>query len=397
MDFGIKEVGPGRYCCNFPSQDKRELRGVMKKVQQMLKAFTKNMGMNSMKKCLFFLIVILFITSAFIQITDAHWQSSLLEKTRKSKLIILAKCIGTEPNSFFVADYKIIEVWKGDYFEKTIRIDYKKSYKKEFPPEPSPIKDEQVVLFLKDDLTLLPGLEGKLNIDDNNISLYRDAIKKFLILESLDGEEKILAIIKLIDDKNKYIKQNMLFKLHDIDKKTIAALEHNHNIRVLDSIIGVLKDPDPEVRRRAVNALRDMGDDERITRALIETFNDESADVRRDVIFALSLRNSKDATYLYYGAMEDKDPKVRRAGINAFERFVDLKAKPKILNALKDNSTIVRESALRTLCVYIRKRIIEPTDGINALVEPLLKDNDAFVRKEAKQYFFEVYSIKKLK
>lgn len=370
-----------------------------------------------MKKYLFFLIVILFITSAFIQTADAHRQSSLLEKTRKSKLIILAKCIGTEPNNFFVADYKIIEVWKGDYFEKTIRIDYKKSYKKEFPPEPSPIKDEQVVLFLKDDLTLLSGFEGKLNIGDNNVPLYMEAVKKFLKLDTLADREKVLAIIKMMDDKNSHVKENMLRELHNVDNTTyaleiadllkhkdvsvrqraISALEHTQNKQVLENVIGALKDSDSKVRREAVTVLWRMGDDKRITSSLIEAFDDESPDVRSNVIFSLSMRNNKDATYLYYKAMEDKDPLVRSAGINAFEWLNDPKATPKLLIALKDDNYKVRASAVRTLYIYIRVKVVEPKSEIVKLVEPLLNDSNGQVRKEAKQFFFEVDSIENLK
>jgi HEAT repeat protein len=372
--------------------------------------------------------VLILLAVIQLNVYPKIYHFTLLEKTRGAEIILLAKCIKIQdekyelefpkiPEEKFKANrfavYKKIEIWKGRYDKDTKTLYYKHTNEKYRPficrPAVQPVIDEQVILFIEKDFAIFAGFQGKIQIDEEKIPLYRDAIKKFLELDTLSGRKKIFSTIKMIDDNNPYLRESMLRELHEIDNTTygveIANLLKHKNVSVRQSaisaligtkkkevvplVIAALKDSDPRVRTDAVTVLWRI-DDERITPALMKSFNDESAQVRKGVIFALSRRKSKESIPLYLKALRDVDPLVRAAGVNAFEWVHEPKVIPELLDALKDENERVRSSSVRTLYVYIRCNTIKPNNEIIKSITPLLTDKDGDVRKEAAYFMATV-------
>lgn len=359
------------------------------------------------------ILVLILLTIIQLEVHGKIYHFTLSEKTRGAEVILLAKCIkiqdekyevkGLPPESGFksprFAVYKIIAIWKGQYDNDTIILDYKFTNEKYKPficnPAVHPVINEQVILFIEKDFAIFAGFQGKIQIDEEKIFLYRDAITKFLKLDSQTGRKKILSTIKMLDDNNPFLRESMLRELHKIDNTTygveianllkhrdvsvrqgaISALIGTKEKEVVPFVIASLKDSGPRVRADATTVLWRI-DDKRITAALMEAFNDESAQVRRGVIFALSRRHSEESISLYLKALKDSDPLVRASGADAFSWVHYLNSVSELVTALKDENARVRQSAVNSLRSYPSPNIIES-------VSALLADEDWSVREYA--------------
>lgn len=363
-----------------------------------------------------YLIISAFILLAMFQINAQAriYILTLLEKTRASEFIFLAKCVNISDEKYKItspklpdkkiqvprfAAYKIIEVWKGEYDKNTITLDYKFTNEKYKPIICSPsIKreiDEQVVLFIEKDMAIFHGFQGKIQVDEKSAALYRDAVKKFRQLDILTEKEKVLAIIEMVDSNNLQVRESMLRDLREVDnniygveiahllehedtwirQSAISALIGTEKKEVSPFVIKVLKDPNPGVRADAADVLKRI-DDENITAFLIEAFNDESGLVRRRVVSALSYRLAKEAIPTYLKAFKDNDPLVRVEAVYALSHIKGSKPVPKLLLALKDENARVRQAAVSSLRLYASADIINP-------VSELLVDEDWGVREYA--------------
>ncbi len=377
-------------------------------------------------------LVLLFLNIVRINVYAKIYDFTVLEKVRESELIILAKCINIKSKKYDIvhpkmpdktfkatrfATYKILEILKGKYDKDTLLLDFKLTNEKckpiicSSPLHPSPSIDEQVILFLKEDFEIFAGFQGKVSVEKEKVALYRNAINKFIKLDTLGGRKKILVTIKMIDDDNRHVRESISRELHEVDNTiygiqianllkhkeisvrqgAMSALIRTKDKRVVPLVISALKDSDPNVRRDAATVLWRI-DDERITPALIKSYDDEYPDVRRSIIFALSHRHCKEAMPLYLKAMKDEDPIVRSFGISSFEWVNNPEVVPELLNALKDENSRVRESAIRILYVYIRCHIIKPTNDIIDSVASLLDDTDSRIRDQSSFFFIELGS-----
>ncbi len=369
------------------------------------------------KKAIYLFLLLLFLP---LRVDAKIYNYTLLEKTRGAELIVLAKYGSIKDEKYELsstmfprfAEYRITEVWKGSYVEDAMLLDYKNTNDKYEPficrPAVHPIPDELVIFFLEKDLAIFAGFQGKIVIVPGKVSLYSDAIEKFLKLDEFQGREKVLLTLKMVEDGNPHVRESMLRELHNIDKTAygieIAGLLNNKDvlvrrsaIKALDGtedkrtrpfVLSALKDPDSKVREGATYVLRSL-DGEGITSSLIEAFNDYDAMVRRGVILSLSHRNSKEAMPVYLKALDDEDPLVRASGINAFEWVQQPDVIPKILNAIHDKNERVRASAIRILYVYIRIGAIAPNAKVIDSVGIFLTDKDPHVRKQAAFLFAE--------
>ncbi|HAX62181.1 MAG TPA: hypothetical protein DCX95_06500 [Elusimicrobia bacterium] len=390
-----------------------------------LRTVDNNEFLNQLMKKI---ILFVFIFQLTINVYAKEYIYTLLEMTRKSEIVVLAKCIKIKDEKYEIgtsmgklsklagnrfAIYKIIEIFKGKYDKDKLTLDYKTINEKYQPfvcrGAVNPVIDEQVLLFLEKDLVLFIGSQGKVNVKKEEVSLYKEAIKNFIELDNLSGKEKVLFTIKNIDIDNLFIRESMLREIHEIDnteygfqianllkhkevivrRNAISALENTKDKRVISLVIDALKNSDPDVRRDATTVLWRL-DDERITPVLMKSYSDEDPNVRRSIIFALSRRNCKEAIPLYLKAMSDGDPLVRSYGINSFEWVSDPSVIPEILNALKDENSDVRQSAIRVLYVYIRCGKIKPDDKTVDSVSLLLNDKDSMVRNQASFFFVEL-------
>ncbi len=339
---------------------------------------------------------------------------TVLEKTRGSNLVVLGKCIDIEDEIYSIeyqsfpgkpctgiryGRYEVLEVWKGDFTEKTIKIDYKTTNEK-YPPlggctimYPAdgklyfqPERDEIVILFIEEGNSIYIGGQGKIPADKSTIGLYRDAVAKAVKLDNLKGDEKVNMIFDHLENDNKYISAGMRREFINIDLKKyslkIAKLLYNENssikqlalfilngtrdTSVVTFVIPLLKDTSVYVRRSAADVLRRIRD-ERTIPVLIDSYGDPDPIVRRNVIFALSnkyldqlVKYREKAALLFCNAAKDTSIHVRGMGVYALATLSGQKATDCLWKALNDDSTVVRHAALGALSSRGIPSIVEP-------------------------------------
>jgi HEAT repeat protein len=150
-----------------------------------------------------------------------------------------------------------------------------------------------------------------------------------------------------------------------------------------DAIITASGDRDEIVRRKAIEALADLGDD-RDTPVLLQALRDPADSVRLEAIYAIKYRLSPDMRDALVEACSDANDSVRRKAIEALAQLDDERDIPLLLKALKDPDSSVRLEAIYAL---------EGRSGLGSssqLNEPLLeamKADDAVVRQAAVRLF----------
>lgn len=311
--------------------------------------------------------------------------------------------------------YKIMEVWKGDYKDNTIRVDYKKTNEKYFPsggcvimypPDGrlnfQPELNEIVVLFLEDDSSIYIGRQGKVAVEDSTIESYRDAVANAVRLDRLSEDDRVDMIFEDLEDKNLFIRASMQREFIEIDKEkygpkiaqllnkndssikqlALFTLNGTRDTSLISFIIPLLNDTSAYVRRSAADVLRRIPD-ERAIPPLIKSYGDPDPIVRRNVIFALSSKYFKvrekykdQFAPLYYDAVEDTNVQVRRMGVHALGTIDEQRAAIFLLDALKDDSASVRHTALLALRYHLSPNIVLP-------VSRLLYSDDRLVLSSA--------------
>lgn len=124
--------------------------------------------------------------------------------------------------------------------------------------------------------------------------------------------------------------------------KALAELGTRQQILALTKALQA--DPDRGVRVNAAHALGRLGDDAALL-ALIESLNDREAIVRVEVAQALSRYNSQTAFDLLLQALRASGPEnrfMRQYAAEALGKLGDRRAGPALLEALKDESELVR-------------------------------------------------------
>ena len=342
-----------------------------------------------------------------------------LEKTRKSNMVILGKCIDIKDEIYSIefqsfpgkpctgiryGRYEILEIWKGDFTDKAIQIDYKTTNEK-YPPLVGcfgsdlpadgklyfqPEQDEIVVLFIEEDSSICFGRQGKVPVDKSTIKLYRDAVANAVEFDNLKGEEKVKMIFDNLEGNNKYISASMrrefrrkidfrkyspkiaglLNKNDSLKQLTLSTLRGISDTSLVSIVIPLLKDTSVQVRRIAVDVLRGIRA-ERIIPVLIDSYDDPDPIVRKNIIYALSAKYlAVKKKYhdiiapLIYDAAKDTNIHVRRMGVVSLRNLSEPKATEYLLGALKDDSTSVQSAALVALASHAVSSIVEPVSEL---------------------------------
>jgi HEAT repeat protein len=150
-----------------------------------------------------------------------------------------------------------------------------------------------------------------------------------------------------------------------------------------DALIRACGDSDEIVRRKAIEALADLGD-ERDTPMLLEALKDVDDRVRLEAIYAVKYRLAPDMRDALIHACDDVDASVRRKAVEALAELEDERDTPLLLKALKDADSSVRLEAIYAL---ESRSTLAPS---NRLTEPLLeamRADDAIVRQAAVRLF----------
>jgi HEAT repeat protein len=145
-----------------------------------------------------------------------------------------------------------------------------------------------------------------------------------------------------------------------------------------------LHDESNDVRRRAIETLREIGAD--AAPSLIDSLSDGDPQVRQDVAFALGLLNEKGKAgvpRLVELVESDPELRVRIGAMRAFQtmRGDALPAVPVLIKALKDPEAEIRVEAAESL-----GRIAffgDADEAVVALIASLQEDRDANVRSES--------------
>ena len=173
-----------------------------------------------------------------------------------------------------------------------------------------------------------------------------------------------------------------------------------------DALVGLLKNPDPDIRWRAASILGDGGDrqavgplvaaledtdgrvassaalalgelrDEEAVDPLIRAYRTGNPDLSRDSVAALGRIGSRRAVAAIIEASGDESPDVRLSAIRAMGRIRDVRVLPALLPFFQDPDPTVRFEAVRAVRPYSGRK----TDP---LLIRALGDPDAGVRREA--------------
>ncbi len=139
-----------------------------------------------------------------------------------------------------------------------------------------------------------------------------------------------------------------------------------------------LKDPQPEVRRRAAQELADLGDARAIPH-LINALTDKDKRVRWRVAYALGDFGESGSEEAFKGLAArlaiEPDWNVRRIIVMTFRHWGKMPVKP-LIQALADESPYVRRYAALTLGYKKSRQAVEP-------LKQLLKKEDS---KEVRDY-----------
>ncbi len=203
-----------------------------------------------------------------------------------------------------------------------------------------------------------PVLESFLLHDDQEIR-YNTIVALGNMLE----HNYSLLLIKSLKDKDWYNR-----------REAATLLGRLNSEAAVPALIEALKDEEAQVRKDAVKALNEIGDRRAIPH-LKKLIHDENEYVRKYVLLGLEGFGEKLDDMVSDKFSKSREPKVRAAYVQSLAKLPKAEAIPKFIEALKDNSDLVRQEAIKFLGRIVDRRVLP------ALL-PLLEDNNANVRIE---------------
>jgi hypothetical protein len=150
-----------------------------------------------------------------------------------------------------------------------------------------------------------------------------------------------------------------------------------------DALIKSCGDSDGTVRRKAIEALADLGD-ERDTPVLLGALKDTDDGVRLEAIYAVKHRLRPEMREELIGACADANEGVRRKAIEALAGLGDERDTPLLLKALKDPDSSVRLEAIYAL---EGRSSLGSSSRLNEPLLEAMQAEDATVRQAAVRLF----------
>ncbi len=211
-----------------------------------------------------------------------------------------------------------------------------------------------------------------------------------LMLEMVEQEEQAQRVVKLALEVDFRLAARLAgaVKLKFQNKMVALVAEIEIAQEVKDKLLGItrsssavailqeaLSKEDPNVRRRAVYALGEIGSEAAVP-ALVEALNDEDPNVRWSAAEALGEIGSEAIVPVLVKVLNSEDPNVRESAAEALGEIGNKAAVPALVKALNDEDPNVRESAVYAL------RKIGNEAAVPALVKAL-NDEDQYVRWSA--------------
>ena len=145
-----------------------------------------------------------------------------------------------------------------------------------------------------------------------------------------------------------YLMRNLADQYEDVQESIVRSLMTLKDGLDLDELIGLLKSPDPVVRRSAVLVLGSQ-DSPRVVESITFALKDVDARVRMAVVITLGIIKSEDAFLGLLLATGDEDPAIRalaarKLGDTGLERFIGT-----VRVMLSDPDVLVRVSACKSM------------------------------------------------
>lgn len=190
-------------------------------------------------------------------------------------------------------------------------------------------------------------------------------------LGQFEDKRAVPGLVALLKDSNRDVRHSALSSLENFRDQVPTA-----------AILSALGDEDPEIKVAALNLARGCDceeqkpQDPRIVQAVIGLIPNPNAEVREGAINALQSFGLKEAPAPLLAAAKDKDPDVREQVAEALGSIGDPRAVPALRELLTDGNADVREQAVNALS-EIRDR-----SALEALVGAL-KSPDPAVRRSA--------------
>jgi HEAT repeat protein len=180
-------------------------------------------------------------------------------------------------------------------------------------------------------------------------------------------------LLEALSDRDENVRLEAMFALKDRLSPDMRR----------DALIKSCGASDETVRRNAIEALAELGD-ERDTPVLIEALRDRDDNVRLEAIYAVKHRLAPDMRDALIDACHDSDQRIRRTAVEALAQLDDERDTALLLTALRDSDSSVRLEAIYAL------EGRSALESSSHLAEPLLeaiKDEDANVRQAAVRLF----------
>jgi HEAT repeat protein/beta-lactamase regulating signal transducer with metallopeptidase domain len=190
-------------------------------------------------------------------------------------------------------------------------------------------------------------------------------------LGQFEDKRAVPGLVALLKDSNK-----------DVRHAALSSLGSFRDQVPTEAIVTALGDTDADIKVAALNLAAACDCDEekpadpRIVQAVVGLLGNPNTDVRSEAIVALRSLGLKEAPAGLMAASKDKNPEVRQHVAEALGSIQDPRAVPALRELLRDPSADVRESAVNALS-EIRDR-----SALEALVAAL-KSPDAVVRRHA--------------
>jgi len=150
-------------------------------------------------------------------------------------------------------------------------------------------------------------------------------------------DQVIEGIIAALKDEDMYVRKGAVIALGEIGDE-----------RAVEPLIATLKDEDSNVRKNAAEALGKIGN-ERAVEPLKQALKDKSKDVQIWVAFGLYKLGDTQKIEFLITALTNEDGGIRRAAAGALGELKDPRAVEPLISALKDEDSNVRKNATKAL------------------------------------------------
>jgi HEAT repeats len=183
-------------------------------------------------------------------------------------------------------------------------------------------------------------------------------------------------LLDALSDRDDYVRLEAMYALKDRLSPDMRR----------DALVRACSDDDEGVRRKAIDALAEMGD-ERDLPLLLEALQDPDDNVRLEAIYAVKQRLSADMRDALVTACGDADERVRRKAFEALAELGDERDTPLLLKGLKDSDSSVR---LEVIYALEGRTKLGSYGGLSEHLSAAMKDDDASVRHAAVRLFGRV-------